>query len=124
MAKEFTIGKHTYSAGNIDAFMQVDICLMFDDLIRKAMKKDAANMSTVAIFGCASREDRKFMMNAALGKCKRKDGEVWAAVMVNDSLMYSDITPMQMVDITWEVISEFAIPFFRGNDSPESATQK
>lgn len=124
MAKEFTIGEHVYSSGNIDAFTQVDICLMFDDLIRKALKKDAENMSTVAIFGCASREDRKFMINAALSKCKRRDGEAWAQIMVNDSLMYSDITAMQMVDIAWEVISEFAIPFFRGNASQESDTPK
>lgn len=124
MAKEFTIGEHTYSTGSIDAFTQLDICLMFDDLIRKSAKKDAANMTTISLFACASREDRKFMVHAALGKCKRKDGQVWAAVMANDTLMYSDITPMQMVDIAWEVIGEFVIPFFRGNDNQESDTQK
>ena len=124
MSKEFVIGEHTYSSGTIDAFTQVDICLMFDDLLRKAVAKDKNNMSSVAVFGCASREDRKFLMNAALSKCKRKDGQVLAQIMVNDSLMYSDITPMQMVDITWEVISEFAIPFFRVPDSPASDTKK
>ena len=124
MAKDFTVGNHTYTAGTIDAFTQVDICMIFDDLLRKAVAKNKDNMTSVAVFGCASREDRKFIMQAALSKCKRKDGQAWAQVMANDSLMYQDITPMQMVDITWEVISEFAIPFFRAPDSQESATQK
>lgn len=124
MSKEFTVGNHQYNSCAIDAFTQVDICLMFDDLIRKAMEKNPENMTTVSIFGCASREDRKFILNAALSKCKRKDGDVWANILINDALIYSDITSMQMVDIAWEVISEFAIPFFRGSDSQELATQK
>jgi hypothetical protein len=122
MSKEFTVGEHTYVSSNMDAFLQVDICMIFDDLLRKAVKKDAQNMSSVTVFGCASREDRKFMMSAALSRCKRRDGDGWASVMNGDALMYSDITPKQMVDITWEVLSEFITPFFLEPVSKESNT--
>ena len=128
-----------YTIGKLDAFTQLHVARrlapvlagMFTAFRHAPEIANAADDSILAMatgplaetLAKMSNEDVDYVVNACLSVCQRQQAKGWAKVMVNGSLMFSDIELDALLGLTVAVIQENLGRFF-STSQPASATKE
>lgn len=90
-----------------------------------ALTDDALGQILLAFSGGLSKmsnEDSEYVIDTCLSAVQRKQGEIWAPVLVKGGMMFADIRLPDMVQLVVAVVQENLGSFFPGAAAPP-ATQ-
>lgn len=126
MSSEFAIGGHSYRAGRMDAFKQLAVARRLGPFVKAFYHAIAASNGGNPIeayqpildaIGGMSDADAEFVLNACLATVSRQQpGGAWAPILpAPGQIMFEDITPSVMLDLTGRVLEAHRIgDFFSG----------
>lgn len=120
---EFTVGDVDYRVGALSAIKQIHIVrriapllgeLVTPELVakldraREAKKLDPLEFfpDVAKAFGKMNDADVEYIIETATGACERKQDDQWFALRRNGALMYQDIGPAELLEITINVVMD------------------
>lgn len=132
--KEIEVGGNMYQLGRLDAMKQfhvsrrlVPVLASFSELGEAFKAKDgdeSMNIAALLPLGEAiaklSDADAEYIIKTCLGVVKRLDktSDRYTALMVRDQFAYQDLSMVEMVRLTGEVVMENMGDFFSGLQAP------
>lgn len=116
VAREFTVGDHTYSASRMDAFTQLHVGRRLSPMLSYVTAEGGTFSAIVEVLRAAPQEDVDFIIRSALKIIKRRSGDGWAPIYNTsaDQLVFDDIDGLQLLQIVGNAIEGDIAPFFSG----------